>query len=222
MITNVLQHREIARLVATLAARTATTVECDADAHPLRAAVALVLRPGAGGGLELLMIKRAEFEGDPWSGHVAFPGGRQEPDDQSLERTAIRETWEETAIDIARDGAILGALDEVSPRTPTVRQVVVRPYVAAVVPGVAVIESPEVAAGFWVPLSALRETAAWITAEVEAHGQSLSVPAFAHGEYVVWGLTERILRDFLGLIGQDTSTRDERGSDGEIREERTR
>lgn len=198
---NVLQHREIARLAEALAARTATTVECEADDHPLRAAVALVLRPGDGGELELLMIKRAEFEGDPWSGHIAFPGGRQEPDDQSLERTAIRETWEETAIDIARDGAILGPLDEVSPRTPTVRRVVVRPYVAAVVHDVDVVESPEVAAAFWVPLSALRETTAWITAEVEAHGQSLSVPAFAHGKYVVWGLTERILRGFLGLIG---------------------
>ena len=204
MSTNVLQHREIARLAAELGARTATTVECDPDDHPLRAAVTLVLRPGEGGELELLMIKRAEFEGDPWSGHVAFPGGRQEPDDQSLERTAIRETWEETAIDIARDGAILGPLDEVSPRTPTVRRVVVRPYVAAVVPDVDIVESPEVAAAFWVPLSALRETAAWITAEVEAHGQPLSVPAFAHGEYVVWGLTERILRGFLRFVDQDT------------------
>ena len=204
MSTNVLQHREIARLAAELAARTATTVECDPDDHPLRAAVTLVLRPGEGGELELLMIKRAEFEGDPWSGHVAFPGGRQEPDDQSLERTAIRETWEETAIDIARDGAILGPLDEVSPRTPTVRRVVVRPYVAAVVPDVDIVESPEVAGAVWVPLSALRETAAWITAEVEAHGQPLSVPAFAHGEYVVWGLTERILRGFLRFVDQDT------------------
>jgi len=201
MITNVLQHREIARLGETLAARTPATVECGPDEHPLRAAVALVLRPGDAGELELLMIKRADYEGDPWSGHVALPGGRQEPDDLSLERTAVRETWEETAIDIEREGAIVGVLDEVSPRTPTVRRVIVRPYVAAVVPGVTVVESPEVAAAFWVPLSALRETAAWITAEVVAHGRSLSVPAFAHGDYIVWGLTERILRGFLDILG---------------------
>ncbi len=200
MITNVLQHREIARLAAILATREATTVECEPDTQPLRAAVTLLLRPGDAGGLELLLIKRAEYEGDPWSGQVALPGGRKEPDDLSLEQTAVRETWEETAIDIARDGIVLGALDEVSPRTPTVRRVIVRPYVAAVVPEVAIVESPEVAAAFWVPLSALRETAAWITAEVVAHGQSLSVPAFTHGEYVVWGLTERILRGFLRLL----------------------
>lgn len=199
MSTNVLQHREISRLSGTLAARKATTVECRPDEHPIYAAVAVVLRPGESGALELLMIKRADYEGDPWSGHVALPGGRREPDDTSLERAAVRETWEETAIDIDRDGAVLGALDEVSPRTPTVRRVIVRPYVAAVAPGVAVVTSPEVAAAFWVPLAALRETAAWITAEVVAHGQSLTVPAFAHGEYVVWGLTERILRAFLAI-----------------------
>ena len=202
MTTNVLQHREIARLGETLAAREPETVECGPDEHPLRAAVALVLRPGDAGELELLMIKRADYEGDPWSGHVALPGGRQEPDDVSLERTAIRETWEETAIDIERDGAIVGVLDEVSPRTPTVRRVIVRPYVAAVVPEVAIVESPEVAAAFWVPLSALRETAAWITAEVVAHGQPLSVPAFTHGVFVGWGLTERILRRFLDLLAR--------------------
>lgn len=203
MSVNVLQHREIARLGQALAERAPATVTLEPDEHPLRAAVALVLRPGDAGELELLLIKRADYEGDPWSGHVALPGGRQEPDDRSLERTVIRETWEETAIDIEREGAIVGVLDEVSPRTPTVRRVIVRPFVAAVGPDVTIVESPEVAAAFWVPLSALRETAAWITAEVVAHGQSLTVPAFTHGEYVVWGLTERILRGFLDLLDRD-------------------
>lgn len=200
MIRNVLEHREIARLAAALAARTPVLVDPLPDEPTLHAAVVILLRPNYLDELEVLLIKRADFEGDPWSGHVALPGGRREPDDQSLERTAIRETWEETAIDIARDGAVLGALDEVSPRTMTVRRVIVRPYVAAVVPGVEIVESPEVAASFWVPLSALRETAAWITAEVVAHGRSLRVPAFSHGDYLVWGLTERILRGFLGVV----------------------
>ena len=201
MISKTLQHPEIVRIAASLAADTPTTVRSDAGEQPLHAAVALVLRPDEGGGLELLLIKRADFEGDPWSGHVALPGGRREPGDVSLERTAVRETWEETAVDIGRDGMVLGALDEVSPRTPTVRRVIVRPYVAAVSADVAVIESPEVAAAFWVPLAALRDAAAWITADVVAHGRPLQVPAFTHGEYVVWGLTERILRDFLRVVG---------------------
>lgn len=201
MISKTLEHREIARIAAALAAHAPATVLRDAAEHPLQAAVALVLRPAEAGGLELLMIKRADFEGDPWSGQVALPGGRREPGDVSLERTAVRETWEETAVDIERNGVVLGALDEVSPRTPTVRQVIVRPYVAAVSADVAVVESPEVAAAFWVPLATLRDAAAWITADVVAHGRSLQVPAFSHGEYIVWGLTERILRDFLRIVG---------------------
>lgn len=200
MTSKTLEHREIARIAGALAAHTAATVFCDAGEQPLHAAVALVLRPNDEGGLELLMIKRADFAGDPWSGQVALPGGRREPGDASLQRTAVRETWEETAVDIERDGAVLGALDEVSPRTLTVRRVIVRPYVAAVSADVAVVESPEVAAAFWVPLAALRDAAAWITADVVAHGRPLQVPAFTHGEYIVWGLTERILRDFLRIV----------------------
>jgi 8-oxo-dGTP pyrophosphatase MutT (NUDIX family) len=198
-LDHVLDHREIARLAAVLAARSALELPVPDDASAMQAAVALVLRTGDGGELEMLLIKRADFDGDPWSGHVALPGGRREPSDVSLEQTAIRETWEETSIDIARDGRILGALDELSPRTPTARRLIVRPYVAVVVPDVTIVESPEVAAAFWVPLRALRTEAAWISAEVSAHGHQLTVPAFAHGDYVVWGLTERILRTFLDL-----------------------
>jgi 8-oxo-dGTP pyrophosphatase MutT (NUDIX family) len=199
MLDHVLDHREIARIAAILAARPGLELPATEDEAVMQAAVALVLRPGEGGELEMLLIKRAEFDGDPWSGQVALPGGRREPTDVSLEQTAIRETWEETSIEITRDGRILGALDELSPRTPTARRLIVRPFVAVVVPEVVIVESPEVAAAFWVPLQALRTETAWISAEVSALGHQLTVPAFSHGDYVVWGLTERILRTFLRL-----------------------
>jgi len=199
MLDHVLDHREIARIAAILAEHPGAELPATVDETVMQAAVALVLRPGDGGELEMLLIKRAEFDGDPWSGQVALPGGRREPADVSLEQTAIRETWEETSIDIACDGRILGALDELSPRIPTLRPLIVRPFVAVVVPDVVIVESPEVAAAFWVPLLALRTETAWISAEVSAHGHQLTVPAFAHGDYVVWGLTERILRTFLRL-----------------------
>src|ERR1700680_3050243 len=90
-----------------------------------RAAVALVLRQGARG-LEILLIKRAEHMDDPWSGHVALPGGREEPADASLQETAVRETLEETGIDLARDGEVLGALDDLRPTTAP-NTILVRP-----------------------------------------------------------------------------------------------
>lgn len=194
-----LAHPDVARLALRLAGHRGATIE--PEARMRLAAIALVLRPSQLGEPELLMIKRAEMESDPWSGHVACPGGRMDPTDRDLEHTAIRETWEETGIDLARDGRILGTLDDMSPRTPSLPPLVIRPYVAVVAPEVAIIQSPEVAAAFWVPLSAIRETAQWGRAFVPIRGVGeREVDVFRHGEYTVWGLTHRALTQFLALV----------------------
>lgn len=166
-----------------------------------RAAVALVLRPRTDDELELLLIKRAEYSGDPWSGHVAFPGGRSEPGDISLEQTAVRETWEETGIDLSREGLVLGQLDDLAPRTPALPPIVVRPYVTLVHPEVAIEPSEEVALAFWVPLPSLMHPGATVESMVTARGATFRVPSYLHDGHVVWGMTERILRQFLNLIG---------------------
>ncbi len=165
-----------------------------------RAAVAIVLRDGAGGaGLELLLIKRAEREDDPWSGHVALPGGRESPDDASLEVTAIRETLEETGINLARMGTVLGALPDLQPMSMPVA-VVVRPFVAILRSEVHLVLSDEVAAAFWMPLASLSAPGAGVESEVHVRNATRRVPSFKHGEYVVWGMTERILREFLQAL----------------------
>jgi 8-oxo-dGTP pyrophosphatase MutT (NUDIX family) len=196
-IDALLELPDVRRLRTALARRPGVPIDATDGARRL-AAIALVLRPGAVGDPELLMIKRAEAEGDPWSGHVACPGGRMEPGDHDLEQTAIRETWEETGVDLARDGRVLGALDDVSPRTPVLPPIIVRPFVAVVKPELEIVQSSEVADAFWVPLAALRERAAWGTAlsAGRGHGER-EVAVFRHGEYTVWGLTERVLRQFL-------------------------
>lgn len=173
----------------------------EADGPTRYAAIALVLRLSEAGEPELLMIKRAEHEQDPWSGHIACPGGRMEPLDRDLEQTAIRETWEETAIDIASDGRILGTLDDISPLSPLLPPLVIRPFVAVVKADVHIVASPEVADAFWVPLTALRETGAWGRGLVSIHkvGER-EVDVFRHGEHTVWGLTHRALTQFLDLL----------------------
>ena len=97
------------RIEAALSARPSARV---AEAVAARAAVALILREGARG-LEILFIRRAEHPHDPWSGQMAFPGGRAEPGEEDLRATAVRETAEEIGVDLETAAQCLGILDEV-------------------------------------------------------------------------------------------------------------
>jgi 8-oxo-dGTP pyrophosphatase MutT (NUDIX family) len=164
-----------------------------------RAAVALILRASEDGLLELLMIKRAEYAGDPWSGHIALPGGREEPGDRTLENTAIRETREETALDLTHDGLLFGRLDDLGPRSAPLPPITITPFLFVYgAPGIVTL-SPEVAEAFWVPVDALRDPRASHEIVLELTGGPRRVPSFEHEGRIIWGLTERILRQFLAL-----------------------
>jgi 8-oxo-dGTP pyrophosphatase MutT (NUDIX family) len=194
-----LQHPDVERLAARLAQRTFTGIPDDAGGS--RAAVALLLRLATSGTLEMLMIERAARVGDPWSGHVALPGGRHDPSDASLIDTAIRETLEETAIDLTRDGCVIGVLDDVRPRTIHLPPIIIRPFVALVAPDVAIEPSDEVAESFWVPVSAILDPASAGEATVTvASGQERVVSSYQVVGRVVWGLTERILHQFVAEV----------------------
>jgi 8-oxo-dGTP pyrophosphatase MutT (NUDIX family) len=197
-LDRLLSHPEIIRLALALKERPGKTQEAEPPAR--WAAIAVVIRPQPGGEPELLMIKRAEIAGDPWSGHIACPGGRAEPGDRDLAHTAMRETWEETGIDLEREGKMLGTLDDLSPRTPMLPPIVIRPFVAAVPSTVQIVASPEVAEAFWVPLSALRAEAAWSTSTVKVRGIDREELSFRHDNYMVWGLTHRVLRQLLEFM----------------------
>jgi 8-oxo-dGTP pyrophosphatase MutT (NUDIX family) len=169
--------------------------------HP-RAAVALVLRPASpGGALQVLLIRRADREGDPWSGHMALPGGRADPRDADTIATAVRETREEVGIDLARGGEWLGALEELHPRSgaPAIR---VSPHVFAVPAGTEAHPNEEVHRAIWVPLSELSSPGAATEHVHEQGGARVRFPAYAVGPYVVWGLTYRMLSEFLALCAQ--------------------
>lgn len=191
-------HPLLQRLAARLRARPGLPAATDGD--PRRAAVAAIFRTTPGDLLELLLILRATHEGDPWSGHVALPGGRQEPGDLTLQDTAVRETREETGVDLANAGIILGTLDELRPRTPTLPPIIVTPFVAVVRPEVMLHPSDEVADAFWVPWSLFGDAIAPTESTVIVRGAEWRVPSYVVGERVVWGMTERILRQLAERV----------------------
>lgn len=187
----------IARLENQLKSRTPAIVE---DPGARRAAVAILIRLGDSGEPEVLFIRRAEYEGDPWSGHVAFPGGREETGDESLIDTAMRETLEEIGIDLRGACELVGVLDDLRPRGVRLPAVVVRPYVFLVSELPEPDLSEEVAGAFWVPLSVLLDRSVWRDTRVRAGDIEISRFAFHHEGYVVWGITERILSGLLALL----------------------
>ncbi len=195
-------HPDVQRLSQALAEHPGVRIDVP---DPLRrAAVAVVLRLGDGDSLELLLIKRAEFAGDPWSGHVALPGGRHEDTDLSAVATAIRETMEETSIDLVRDGRLIGSLDELQPNTPALPPIVIAPFVFVARSDVQIVVSHEVADAFWVPLPALRDQGSAREIELELLNGARRVRSFGYGTHEIWGLTERILSRLLEELGGGT------------------
>lgn len=167
--------------------------------EPFReAAVALVLRAAADD-LELLLIRRAQREGDPWSGQIGLPGGRSERHDASLEETAVRETSEELGLDVRTHGTVLGALDELRPRTPVLPPIIVRPYVCMVREVPTLVPSEEVAEYRWVRVGELFHPQTRVKTTVRVREFSMRVDAYQLGDFTVWGMTERILSTFAEI-----------------------
>jgi 8-oxo-dGTP pyrophosphatase MutT (NUDIX family) len=189
----------LARIAEAVSAHSPAVAE--RDEPYFEAAVAAVLRTTQAGVVEILFIERATRENDPWSGQIGLPGGRHDATDASLEATAVRETLEEVALDLRRDGAVLGALDELRPRTPVLPPVIVCPFVATVTAEARVQPSDEVADLFWAPLDAILDPAATRDADIFVRGLRMRRPAIHYQGHVIWGMTERILHNLGVLIG---------------------
>jgi 8-oxo-dGTP pyrophosphatase MutT (NUDIX family) len=163
--------------------------------------VALVVRP-RGEELDLLLIRRATREGDPWSGHMALPGGRSGPADADARSTAERETWEEVGIDLRGSGTLLGRLDDVEPRSGA-PSIVVSAFVFGVAAGTEPVWNHEVDVAVWVSIDQLAAPGA-ATEYLHPHpdGTERRFPAIAIQEHVIWGITYRIVTQFLHLAGE--------------------
>lgn len=146
--------------------------------------------------MEALFIERSTRAGDPWSGQVAFPGGRRDASDAALLITAMRETREEVGIELSVS-QLLGELDDIHPRTRTLPPLVVRPFVFGLPERPYVRPSVEVASHLWIALERLLEDGVYGDEMIPLVGRTF--PAYRLGVYTVWGLTERIMTPLLHL-----------------------
>jgi 8-oxo-dGTP pyrophosphatase MutT (NUDIX family) len=166
-----------------------------------RAAVALILREAASG-LELLFIRRAEHDGDPWSGQVGFPGGRAEPGEGDPRSTAVRETAEEIDLHLKGADQLLGELDEVRAMARMrPLDLTVRPFVFALPePEAALRPSAEVTSLHWIPLDEIRGPRWRGTLDYDQEGTTLHFPCLRYEGLVIWGLTYRMFTNFNELL----------------------
>jgi len=164
------------------------------DATPLIrwAAVAVVIAPAPDA---LLVVRRADRSGDPWSGQMALPGGRR-AEGEDLLFTALRETEEEVGLVVPPE-TLLGVLDDVAPLTPVLPPVAVRPFVFRIESRPPLRPNHEVAEAHWVPLATLLHPETHAAVDIDIHGAVRRVPAYRLAEGTVWGMTERILSDLL-------------------------
>ncbi|GMU47619.1 MAG: hypothetical protein AMXMBFR26_24010 [Porticoccaceae bacterium] len=168
---------------------------------PSQAAVAMILADGDTD-LEVCFIRRAERAGDPWSGQVAFPGGRAGPGDADAPAVAERETWEEVGLRLAAEHRV-GALPVRAVTRPQA-ELTLSPFVYYLGSGVQHLASPrlahEVADVFWVPLGHLRADHAATELEYPVAGVPASFPGIRFGEHVIWGLTLNVLNSFFEML----------------------
>ena len=169
-----------------------------------RAAVAALLHDEAPGPRVLLM-KRIERAGDPWSGHISLPGGRLDANDPDLLATAIRETHEELGIDLAGT-RLLGCLPVLHPFTSGPMGIEVTPFVFVTHAAVEPQPGPEAESAFWLPVELAASGA--LDGTYTYPGTTRTFPSWTYERFTIWGMTWRVLCDLLaaGREGDQTET----------------
>lgn len=167
-----------------------------------QAAVAAIFRESDERGLELLLIRRAEHPDDPWSGHMAFPGGRVDPTDADPLAAAIRETSEEVDVDLPRSARHVGELSHVLAKSHG------QPLPMVIVPHVFLLTEPvtptpepgEVAEVLFVPFDHLVDRNNRTKLERRYAGVPMTFDCYRLGDGVLWGLTLQMVDELLGMV----------------------
>ena len=162
-----------------------------------RAAVAAVLHEGDAGP-ELLFIERAERFGDPWSGQMAFPGGRVDPGDAGARAAAERETLEELGLDLA-GAELVGRLGDVDAGVRLVAPLVLSAFVYRVGTRPLLMPNYEVREALWVPVSRLVDPVHRVD-HCWGLGKFPAIVVGEPGRHVVWGLTYQLVEELLRVV----------------------
>ena len=176
----------------------AESVDVPAGRRP--AAVAAIFREGKDGA-EVLLIRRAERVGDPWSGHMAFPGGRHEPSDRDLLRTAVRETAEEIGLDLESHGSLVGVLEDEDAAGLRRREPMpIRPFVFELHRPADMRPNEEVTEVIWTPIGPLVRGERKSSIDVDYEKNRYTLPAYDVDGRIVWGLTYRMLQGLFDRL----------------------
>lgn len=165
-----------------------------------RAAVALIHRRSENGGMELLFIQRARRQGDPWSGDMAFPGGRIQQEDATPRAAAERETLEETGMDLIRHGVFHTRLSDLITRHHSRwRPMVITPYVYEWSGSQPETLNHEVEQAVWIPCDYLVAAENQGRLPLRTSIATINFPCCRYQGYCIWGLSYSMLREFLAL-----------------------
>lgn len=166
-----------------------------------RSAVGLYLDERHAGGVSVLMIRRAERAGDPWSGHMAFPGGRRQAEDRNTLATAARETREEIGLDPLAHARLLGRLSDITTQ-PRLGHgpMVITPYVFRLDSVPELRPNHEVAEIVWVPLGFLANRANREKMRWAPNGIPLKLPCYLYEGRRIWGLSLMMLDELLDAL----------------------
>lgn len=173
-----------------------------ASAQAQRAAVVVALRESPE--VEVLMIRRAEHPLDPWSGHMAFPGGRAD-NGEAPRTTAVRETMEELRLNLNRWGRPIGLLNP-QDTLPGLPPLTIFPFVYAIDPRAPKPQPApsEVAEAIWIPLAPLLDLEQREVYQLEHHGHPVEVPSVVYEGRRIWGLTLRMLDELRLHLANDS------------------
>jgi 8-oxo-dGTP pyrophosphatase MutT (NUDIX family) len=156
----------------------------------------------------ILLMRRADREGDPWSGHWSLPGGRCEARDRDPSHTALRELEEECGIQLG-SGSLESTLPLMGARRKTGPPLLVAPYVFTVEQELAaVVDGREAVSALWVPLRVLTDPAQHCLRTVPGSAAELLYPGIALDGAPLWGFTYRLLTVWLGLISEEQARKE--------------